>query len=92
MGEKDIAEKNLENYPDVFADIVNGLLFHGKQVMLPSELQETGIRAQFKSDLGQLHEQERDNGRYWVKNEEIVALIGLEKSNSLRQRYEPSGI
>ena len=27
MGEKDIAEKILEDYPDVFADIVNGFLF-----------------------------------------------------------------
>ena len=27
MGEKDIMEKTLEAYNDVFADIVNGLLF-----------------------------------------------------------------
>ena len=27
MAEKDIAEKILEDYPDVFADIVNGLLY-----------------------------------------------------------------
>ena len=27
MCEKDIAEKILEDYPDVFADIVNGFLF-----------------------------------------------------------------
>ena len=31
--EKDIAEKTLEAYNDVFADIVNGLLFEGKQVV-----------------------------------------------------------
>ena len=29
MGEKDIAEKTLEAYNDVFADIVNVLLFDG---------------------------------------------------------------
>lgn len=29
MGEKDIAEKVLEDYNDVFADIVNVLLFQG---------------------------------------------------------------
>ncbi len=30
MGQKDIAEKTLEAYNDVFADIVNVLLFNGK--------------------------------------------------------------
>lgn len=29
MGEKDIIEKTLESYNDVFADIVNVLLFKG---------------------------------------------------------------
>ena len=29
MGEKDITEKILEDYNDVFADIINGLLFQG---------------------------------------------------------------
>ena len=31
MGEKDITEKILEDYNDVFADIINGLLFQGEQ-------------------------------------------------------------
>ena len=35
MGEKDIAEKILEDYPDVFADIVNGFLFDGEEVIKP---------------------------------------------------------
>ena len=33
MGEKDIAEKTLEAYNDVFADIVNVLLFDGKRLV-----------------------------------------------------------
>ena len=32
MGEKDITQKLLEEYNDVFADIVNVLLFNGKQI------------------------------------------------------------
>ena len=40
MAEKDIAEKILEDYPDVFADIVNGLLFNGKMVIRPEELED----------------------------------------------------
>ena len=29
MGQKEITEKVLEHYNDVFADIINGLLFDG---------------------------------------------------------------
>ena len=31
MGQKDSSEKLLEDYSDVFADIVNVLLFHGER-------------------------------------------------------------
>jgi hypothetical protein len=30
MGQKDVAEKLLADYNDVFADIVNGLIFGGR--------------------------------------------------------------
>lgn len=33
MGEKDIAEKTLETFNDVFSDIVNVLLFNGEKVI-----------------------------------------------------------
>ena len=33
MGEKDVTEKTLEMYNDVFADIANGFLFRGKEVI-----------------------------------------------------------
>lgn len=38
MGQKDITEKLLADYDDVFADIVNGLLFQGKAVIRPDDL------------------------------------------------------
>ena len=38
MAEKDKTEKRLENFADVFADIVNVLLFNGEQVIKPEEL------------------------------------------------------
>ena len=37
MGQKDIVEKNLEDYNDVFADIVNALVFKGKQAVRPRD-------------------------------------------------------
>ena len=33
LGEKDMTQKTLEAFNDVFADIVNGLLFQGEQVI-----------------------------------------------------------
>ena len=33
MGEKDITEKVLADYNDIFSDIVNVLLFQGKEVV-----------------------------------------------------------
>ena len=39
MGEKDIAEKTLEAYNDVFADIVYVLLFDGKRLVQENELE-----------------------------------------------------
>jgi len=33
VAEKDASEKTLESYNDVFSDIVNVLLFNGKQVL-----------------------------------------------------------
>ena len=43
MAEKDIAEKTLEAYNDVFADIINVLLFNGEQQVKEDELEEVPI-------------------------------------------------
>ncbi len=38
MSEKDMTEKNLEDFDDVFADIVNVLLFNGQRLIEESDL------------------------------------------------------
>ena len=38
MGEKDIAQKNFEAYNDVVADIVNGSLFDGREIIKAESL------------------------------------------------------
>ena len=78
MGEKDITEKTLEDYADVFADIVNVLLFDGGRRVLPEDLVDTTARSQFKSDDGVLHEQERDVVKRWKHGKIVIALLGLE--------------
>ena len=37
MGEKDKIEKLLEDYPDVFADIINVLVYQGEEVVKPED-------------------------------------------------------
>lgn len=77
MGEKDITEKTLAAYNDVFADIVNVLLFDGKEVISPEKLSPASTVSQYKAD-GKIHEQERDVSKYVNGSNAIVSLIGFE--------------
>ncbi len=82
MGQKDIVEKVLEDYPDVFADIINVLLFQGKQIVKEEELWQTRTKSQYKADDSELHEQERDNLKLWVRGKKAV-LLGLENQTTI---------
>ena len=77
MGEKDIAEKTLESYNDVFADIVNGLLFQGEKVISEEELEDHAPRSHYKAD-GRLREIERDVSKLWKKEHIRIAFLGFE--------------
>lgn len=67
MGEKDITEKHLEAYGDVFADIVNGTLLFGTGLKIEEkDLVDTGARTIYKSS-GELHGQERDVVKLWKR-------------------------
>ena len=50
MEKKDIAEKVLLSYNDVFSDIVNVLLFGGKEVILENDLEDQTTRTAYKAD------------------------------------------
>lgn len=63
MSEKDITEKTLEDYDDVFADIVNVLLFNGKRLVKESDLSPETAHSIYKAD-NKLHSQERDVAKY----------------------------
>ena len=81
VGRRDIAEKLLEAYDDVFADIVNGLLFDGEAVILPEELEDQTPRAAYKAD-GQLREIERDVAKRWTRSSIRIACIGIENQTA----------
>ncbi|MDO4961811.1 MAG: Rpn family recombination-promoting nuclease/putative transposase [Eubacteriales bacterium] len=89
---KDITEKTLEDYNDVFADIVNVLLFGGRAVVREDELTAEKQRSIYKAD-GKLHEQERDVSKFWNRTvteadgtlalcNVRIALLGLENQTA----------
>ncbi|MBR2215043.1 MAG: Rpn family recombination-promoting nuclease/putative transposase [Selenomonadaceae bacterium] len=82
MGKKDATEKTLESYVDVFADIVNVLLFNGKRLMQPEDLLTALPRSIYKVD-GKMHEQERDVAKFWKKGQICIAFIGLENQTAI---------
>ncbi|MCR5543082.1 MAG: Rpn family recombination-promoting nuclease/putative transposase [Eubacterium sp.] len=79
--QKDLPEKLLEEYNDVFTDIVNVLLFGGKSVIKEDELQDFLPVSQYKAEKGILHEEERDIGKRWSKGSFIISSLGLENQN-----------
>ena len=76
MGAKDITEKALEAYNDVFADIINVLLFNGEQIVKENELEDAVVRYHYKTDEGKIHEMERDAAKYWKDSNIRIACFG----------------
>ena len=87
MAEKDIVERHLASYNDVFADIVNGciaILGDGQDFrkVNPEELQDAQARTLYKSN-GEIHEQERDVVKLWKSGQTLLCLMGLENQTDV---------
>ena len=78
--EKDISEKLLEDYNDVFADIVNNLLFDGRELVKENELENAAAVSGLKLGGG-LHAQERDTLKLWKRSAVILAAFGFENQS-----------
>lgn len=82
MAGKDKIEKLLEDYKDVFADIINVLIYNGKQVIKPQELSESKVKSQYKAADDALHEQERDILKVWKHGDNHKIIFGIENQTS----------
>ena len=82
LPERDITEKHLEAYDDVFSDMVNVLLFNGQRRVGPEDLRDTRARTLYKTD-GKLREQERDVSKLWVSRGVVISLIGIENQTEI---------
>jgi len=81
MQEKDITQKMLEHYNDVFADIVNVLLFSGERIVKENSLIDTPTVSSLKMDA-RIHHQNRDVSKYWQHNKINIAMLGFENQTS----------
>lgn len=83
MAQKDISEKYLEEYPDVFADILNVLVFN-RQYINPDDLYNGPTESIYKSECGvDIREQRRDVSKYYIRNGKIIALFGIENQATI---------
>ncbi len=82
MNKKDITEKNLEEYNDVFADILNGVIFRGEQVVKEDELIDQPTRSSYRAK-GENHEQFRDIAKIWKQMNIRIAFFGLENQTGI---------
>ena len=75
--EKDSREKLFEDFDDVFADIINTLVFHGQDRVAESDLESGMPRSAYKVE-DRFEEQERDVKKYWRSGRIRIAVFGLE--------------
>ena len=88
MAEKDAVQKTLESYNDVFADIVNVLLFNGKRIVKENALTDAQESSYYKMTEGKVRSQDRDVAKYWKNGEIRLSFIGLE-NQSLPEKEMP---
>ena len=81
--EKDITEKRLESYADVFADIVNVLLFDGVKLVQPQDLLDSLPHSVYKGTEKKIHDEERDIAKFWLNGQIKIAVVGLENQTDI---------
>ena len=83
--EKDITQKTLERYNDVFADIINVLLFNGERVVTEDSLTDALPGSTLKMD-GRIRTQYRDIAKYWNNSKIKLSMFGLENQTKPEKR------
>ena len=81
LGEKDILEKKLLMFNDVFADFVNGIMFDGKDVVKEDELVDLSGWSHYKGDDSKHRFQDRDVVKLWKRENVVISLIGIENQD-----------
>lgn len=81
-GGYDIPQKDLESYPDVFADILNALVYGGEQVVNLQRLSQAGTETYYRDQKRRLRNQYEDLGRYETDKEGRAKILYLLSNQS----------
>lgn len=88
MGQKDITEKQLEEFNDVFADIYNVLVFE-KNLIDENRLQDGATESRYKDDSGTNRDQRRDVMKTYLDEYRMeLAFVGIDNQTTV-DRYIP---
>lgn len=82
MGQKDLAAKQFERSPEVFADIINALVYEGEQVVIPTDLRPAPTESLYAAKNGMLRNQYNDVSKYEIKESRIAVQYTLENQSS----------
>ena len=85
LGTKDLTQKQLSEWEDCFADIVNVLLLDGKRLIKPRDLKPAMRASLYKDKDLKLRLQERDVAKLWEQGRIRLAFIGLEGQISVQR-------
>ena len=79
---KDAALKALESHNDIFADICNVLIYDGKQIIKPDDLEDASTDSYYKADA-KVRSQKRDVAKYWKTGNTLIkiARFGIENQS-----------
>ena len=83
MGEKDHIQKMLIGCRDVFAELINVLVYSGKKVVNEADLLAGPTESLYIEADNQTHQQLRDCSMYELHNGEIHALYNLENQSTI---------
>jgi len=87
MGQKDLAQKHLESYPDVFADVVNALLYGGRKIVREEELLPAPTESLYSNDGKKLKNQFQDVSMYIMCNGHIQMQYTFENQTKPERKH-----
>lgn len=85
MGRKDLSQKTFFDNVKNFSGICNGVLFHGKEVIKPEELEGTSTEYLYL-DKGNVAQRYVDVAKRWKKKDLTIAIVAIEGQSEVDYR------
>lgn len=86
MGQKDLVQKNLEYFPDVFADIINALLYQGEQMVDAEELKAAPTENLYMGEAGKVKNLFQDVSKYVMHDGKIEMQYSIENEMKAKRK------